>query len=92
MFVIKECVKLTVHADWQKKIQVKSRSVALRRFFDLTFNRMQMHIRSILFIGNTSSVYIYINTLNEEANCFFPVKSSDFRFMRVQNYATPSSV
>ena len=36
-FVVKESTKLTVPTDWQEQIQVGSRSVALRRVFDLKF-------------------------------------------------------
>ena len=34
-FVVKGSAKLTVPIDWQEQIQVGSRSVALRRVFDL---------------------------------------------------------
>ena len=34
-FVVKGSMKLTVPTDWQEQIQVGSRSVALRRVFDL---------------------------------------------------------
>ena len=34
-FVVKGSAKLTVPTDWQEQIQVGSRSVALRRVFDL---------------------------------------------------------
>ena len=34
-FVVKGSAKLTVSNDWQEQIQVRSRSVALRRVFDL---------------------------------------------------------
>ena len=34
-FVVKGSTKLTVSTDWQEQIQVGSRSVALRRVFDL---------------------------------------------------------
>ena len=34
-FVVKGSAKLTVPTDWQEQIQVRSRSVALRRVFDL---------------------------------------------------------
>ena len=34
-FVVKGSAKLTVSTDWQEQIQVGSRSVALRRVFDL---------------------------------------------------------
>ena len=36
-FVVKGSMKLTVPTDWQEQIQVGSRSVALRRVFDLIY-------------------------------------------------------
>ena len=35
MFVVKGSAKWTVPTDWQEQIQVGSRSVTLRRVFDL---------------------------------------------------------
>ena len=45
-FVVKGSVKLTVPTDWQEQIQVGSRSVALRRVFDL---KLKLQITSYYF-------------------------------------------
>ena len=41
-FVVKGSAKLTVPTDWQGQIQVGSRSVALRRVFDLKLRRIHL--------------------------------------------------
>ena len=42
-FVVKGSMKLTVPTDWQEQIQVGSRSVALRRVFDLKQKKKNIH-------------------------------------------------
>ena len=79
-FIVKGNVKLTVPTDWQEKIQVGSRCVALRRVSDLKLSGI--HLTEIilevcvLLMGKTSSMYLYVK-LNWDANRFLPAESKD---------------
>ena len=78
--VINSSVKLTVSPDRQKLIQVRSRSVALCRVFDLEFNGIhlaQVILKLWVVYGqNIIDVPVYVK-LNRDANCFPPVESKE---------------
>ena len=53
-FFVKGSTKLTVPTDWQEQIQVGSRSVALRRGFDL---KLTVAVKGVI-IGKRANVTI----------------------------------
>ena len=80
-FVVKGRAKLTVPTDWQEQIQVGSRSVALRRVFDLKLRGIHLteiiiKVWVIRLMDKMSSMYLYVK-LNSDANRFLPAKSKD---------------
>ena len=78
-FVVKGSAKLTVPTDWQEQIQVGSRSVALRRVFDLKLRGIHLTeiiLKVWLLMDKTSSMYLYVK-LNRDANRFLPAESKD---------------
>ena len=55
--VVKESAKLTVPTNWQEQIQVGSRSVALRRVFDLKLTEIHL-IEIILEVWVINGQYV----------------------------------
>ena len=67
-FVVKGSAKLTVPTDWQEQIQVGSRSVALRRVFDLKLRGI--HLTEIIlkiWVSVHNSVKLQIAKINKNA-------------------------
>ena len=61
-FVVKGSTELTVPTDWQEQIQVGSRSVVLRRVFDLKFRGIHLTevILKVLVINGQNVVDVSI--------------------------------
>ena len=87
-FVVKGSAKLTVPTDWQEQIQVGSRSVALRRVFDLKLRGI--HLTEIIlkvWVINEQNVFD-LSICEVELRCQ-PLLTGreqglyEFRFVRV---------
>ena len=78
-FVIDGNVKLTIPPDRQKKIKVRSRSVALCRVFDLEFNGIHLTqvILKLWVVNGQNVIDVPVCEIEPRRQLFFPVESKN---------------
>ena len=93
-FVVKGSTKLTVPTYWQEQIQVVSRSVALRRVFDLQLRGIDLTVIILkVWVMNVQSV-VDVSICEVELRCFRPRAKTVWIPLRtsIEIYWTPKEM